>query len=164
MASIIAQSVNEEIIVVESDDQDISVEVLVPGPVLVAEVLVPGQVGYSSERIDVGARGSLFPVPGKHKYYVQGGGQWEFDSMVISVDTPPTGSPIKVDVNVNGSSIYADQANRPTILPGNGFATGGIPDTMVYNSGDYFTFDLDEVGSSVPGADLTLSFRLRKVA
>lgn len=164
MADILAQSLHEDIVLIESDDQDISVEVLVPGPILVAEVLVPGQVGYSSERIDVGARGVLNPVPGGHKYFVQGGGTWEFDSMVIAVGQSPIGSPVVVDVNLNGVSIYANQSNRPSIPPGSSFATGGIPDTMTFDSGDFFTFDLDEVGNIFPGSDLTLTLRLRKVA
>jgi len=74
--------------------------------------------------------------------------------------TPPSGSDIIVDVNKNGSTIFTTQANRPTVP--NGLNKGNIsatPDIPSLAEGDVITLDIDQVGSSTPGADLTVEVR-----
>lgn len=73
----------------------------------------------------------------------------------ISAGTAPTGSSIKVDVNKNGTTIFTNQANRPEI-PAGGNTDTSIPDVTTLLDGDYITFDIDQVGSTVAGSDLVI--------
>lgn len=78
------------------------------------------------------------------------------------VKTAPTGASLIIDINKNGSSIWASTpANRVTIIAG---ATTGNEtdfDTTTLSEGDSLTFDIDQVGSSVAGADLSILLRCK---
>lgn len=79
----------------------------------------------------------------------------------MAVNTAPTGAAIIADVNKNGTTIFTTQANRPTIAAG-AFATAAEVTNMNVTSiaaGDYLTVDIDQVGSTVSGADLSLFIR-----
>jgi hypothetical protein len=75
------------------------------------------------------------------------------------VDTAPTGAALIVDVHLNGTTIYTTQSNRPTIAAAafdSGLAT---PDVQIAAAGDYLTVDVDQVGSTIAGSDLTVVIR-----
>lgn len=74
----------------------------------------------------------------------------------ITAGTAPAGSAVIVDVNVSGTTIFGTQANRPTIAAG-GTTSGKVTgfSTAVIPNGGTITVDVDQVGSSTPGADLT---------
>jgi len=72
-----------------------------------------------------------------------------------SVSQAPVGASIIVDVNLNGTTIFTTQANRPTILAA-GFTDTSIPDVTSVVAGDYLTIDIDQVGSTTPGSNLTV--------
>lgn len=76
---------------------------------------------------------------------------------VACVNTAPTGATIIVDVNLNGVTIYTTTAHRPTIAAG-AFATTTqpTPDVTAAHIGDYLTVDIDQIGSTIAGADLTI--------
>lgn len=75
----------------------------------------------------------------------------------LTANTSPTGAPILVDVNRNGSTVFTTQANRPTIVAGSHSGGPGLsPDVVTLNPGDIITIDIDQVGSSVPGSDLVV--------
>lgn len=77
--------------------------------------------------------------------------------------TAPAGSSLIIDVNKNGTTIYTTQGNRPTIADGaNAGGPGATPDVTGIVAGDYLTVDIDQVGSSVAGADLTVSVIVTK--
>jgi hypothetical protein len=81
-------------------------------------------------------------------------------SVRASVGTAPTGASIIVDVNKNGTTIFGTQSARPTIAA-SGFTnktTGHTVTTIA--DGDYFTVDVDQVGSSVAGANLTVQIEV----
>lgn len=81
----------------------------------------------------------------------------------LMVGTAPTGSSLIVDVNKNGTTIYTTQGNRPTIADGaNAGGPGTAPDVSALAAGDYLTVDIDQVGSSVAGSDLTVSVIVSK--
>lgn len=86
---------------------------------------------------------------------------WEVDSVRASADTAPTGASLIVDVNKNGTTIYTDQANRPTIAASTNTALGGTPDTSAGVSGDYYTPDIDQVGSTIPGSWVIVTMRIK---
>lgn len=73
-------------------------------------------------------------------------------SVYVQIDTAPTGASAIFDVHRNGTTIFTTQANRPTVAAGTNNATSGaidLPDGVV---GDYYTVDVDQVGSTNPGA------------
>ena len=168
LADLIVQSLDEMITLVEAvDTQDITMEVLTPLPTEVIEVWVPGlpgPPGLTIERIDAGINGNLQIGVGRHKFYLGGGGTYVLDSVAVSIGTAPTGQPAIIDINFNGISIYTTQANRPTIAIGANLATIAAHQVVTFASGGYFGFDVDQIGSTFPGADLVATLRLRQVA
>jgi hypothetical protein len=113
-----------------------------PGPVVVT---------YSG-------RDPLTPRTGTIPYYVE-------QDLIIgkvraSCGAAPTGSQLIVDVNVNGTTVYGDQAHRPAIAAGALTAVGGAPTTAGLSAGDYLTVDIDQVGSDTPGAALIVQISL----
>jgi hypothetical protein len=81
------------------------------------------------------------------------------EGVSAAVNTAPTGASIVLDVNKNGVSIYPISAH-PTILATT-FDSGveAVPDTTGIVSGDYLQVDVDQVGSIIPGSDLTVFIR-----
>lgn len=80
-----------------------------------------------------------------------------------AVGTAPTGSAITLDINRNGTTIYGTTSvTAPTISTGAtvGANATAVPTTMAV--GDYLTVDIDQVGSSTPGADLTVMVQWRR--
>ncbi len=73
------------------------------------------------------------------------------------VKTAPTGASVIIDVNKNGTSIWATtQANRLTIAAAALSASQTAFDTTTLAEGDYLTIDVDQIGSTIAGADLTV--------
>lgn len=111
---------------------------------------------------DFAVKGALTVQVGTGRIYFRD--SCVIESVTIGVNTAPTGSTLIVDVNKNGTSIYATtQANRPAIAISAFTANGGTPDTTAIASGDYISCDIDQIGSTVAGSDLTVSIRLRRV-
>lgn len=78
----------------------------------------------------------------------------------IGVKTAPTGSALTVDVNDDGTSLWsATPANRPSISAGSTEDTSGAPDNPTIVAGSDITIDIDAVGSTEPGRDLTVVLR-----
>lgn len=74
----------------------------------------------------------------------------------VVVKTAPTGASIIVDVNKAGTTIFTTQANRPTIAISGTQADSGTPDVTSLAEGDKVTIDIDQIGSTIAGADLTV--------
>ena len=77
-------------------------------------------------------------------------------NVAVSVNTAPTGASILVDVNKNGTTIFTTQGNRPTIAVSTNADNTSTPDVTAIAANDYLTVDVDQVGSTVAGADLTV--------
>lgn len=78
----------------------------------------------------------------------------------IDVKTAPTGAAIIVDVNKNGTTLFTTSSNRPTIAIS---ATAGSQATIENSTvaaGDLITLDIDQVGSTIAGADLTVTIAI----
>lgn len=73
-----------------------------------------------------------------------------------AVGTAPTGATLIVDVNKNGTTIFTTQSARPTIAISGNSTTLSTPAVTTLADGDYITVDVDQVGSTVAGADLTV--------
>lgn len=75
-----------------------------------------------------------------------------------AVNTAPTGSSLIIDVNKNGTSIFTTQANRPTIIAGAfSYTSAASPDITALGAGDYITVDVDQIGSTIAGSNLSVS-------
>lgn len=71
--------------------------------------------------------------------------------------TAPTGASVILDINKNGTSIWnTNQANRLTIAAGANAGTQTTFDTTSLSEGDYLTLDIDQIGSTVTGADMVV--------
>jgi len=90
------------------------------------------------------------------RWFNKTGGAKAITGVFIFCETAPTGADIIVDVNKNGTTIFTTQTNRPTIAASATSGTSGTPDVTSVADGDYLTFDIDQVGSTIPGADLLI--------
>ena len=105
--------------------------------------------------------GSLTVETGMHRLYNNRATAWTIQGVRASVGTAPTGSSLIVDIKANGTTIFTTQANRPTIAVGtqtSGFVTN--MDVTAVAAGAYVTVDIAQVGSTIPGADLTVQFEV----
>jgi hypothetical protein len=99
---------------------------------------------------------------GVHRLYNDSGATWTINSVRASVGTAPTGSSVIVDINISGTTIFTNQANRPSIAAAAN--TSGKITNMDVTSvpvGGYLTVDVDQVGSTAPGSDLTVQVELQ---
>jgi|GEM_PF-2002160 len=105
--------------------------------------------------------GNLAVRVGTHRIYNDSGLTWTIISIRASVGAAPTGSSVILDVNKNGTTIFTTQANRPTITTSTN-TSGKITNMSVTTvaNGDYITVDIDQIGSTISGADLTLQLEI----
>ncbi|QQS20454.1 hypothetical protein IPL85_05800 [Candidatus Saccharibacteria bacterium] len=101
--------------------------------------------------------GTLVVVSGTHRLYNDSGTTWTIRSVRASVGTAPTGSSILIDINSNGSTIFSTQGNRPTIAT-SANTSGKVTnmDITTVADGAYITVDIDQIGSTVAGSNLTV--------
>ena len=94
---------------------------------------------------------------GGHRLYNDTNAAWTITSVRSSVGVAPTGSSVIVDINVNGTTVFTNQANRPTIAA-SASTSGKVTaiDVATIGIGDYLTVDVDQVGSATPGSDLVV--------
>lgn len=74
------------------------------------------------------------------------------------LDTAPTGATtFKADVNLNATTIYGTQGNRPIWVASANAPTVGAHSVTTYSDGDRLSIDVDDVGSTIAGSDLTMT-------
>jgi len=77
----------------------------------------------------------------------------------LVIDTAPTGADLIVDVHKGsgtGTTIFTTQDNRPKITNGNYNGVSSAPDVTSISEGDELSVYIDQIGSTVAGADLTI--------
>lgn len=74
----------------------------------------------------------------------------------LSVGTAPTGQAVIVDVHKNGTTIFTNQADRPSIAASATIGYTTTIDVPSFADGDYFEIIVDQFGSVIPGSDLTV--------
>jgi hypothetical protein len=80
------------------------------------------------------------------------------------VKTAPTGQEIFIDVNKNGSSIFAFSAAARVTIPAAGTTSQETsPGEVVLANLDVLTVDIDQVGSGVAGADLVVVLKVKQL-
>lgn len=76
------------------------------------------------------------------------------------VGTAPTGAALLIDLHKEGTTIFTTQANRPTVAVSQTEApVSQRPDVTKFSAGDTFTLEVDQIGSTVAGADLDVSIQ-----
>lgn len=105
--------------------------------------------------------GTLTVVAGKARFFNDSGGTLTITGVRASVGTAPTGASILVDVNIGGTTIFTTQGNRPAITATN-FTSGKVTNMNVtsWANNTYLTVDVDQIGSTIPGGDLTVQVSL----
>lgn len=74
----------------------------------------------------------------------------------VVVKTAPTGADLIFDINVDGTSIWNSGVDRVRVVAG---ATAGSTTTITNTSitkGDLIKIDVDQIGSTIAGADATV--------
>lgn len=91
---------------------------------------------------------------GAHRFYLK----WNatIDAVEISVGVAPTGSSVIVDVHVSGTTIFTTQSNRPEIAVSGFFDASGTIEDDDHDAGQYVTVNIDQIGSTLPGENLTV--------
>lgn len=120
----------------------------------------PGPAGPSYMTFDFG--GTLAVVVGTMRFRIPVAATLLGVNAAVSL--APTGASIIVDLNKNGTTVFTTQGNRPTIAAAannSGAETTNMNVTSVA-AGDYLTVDMDQVGSTIPGADLVVTVRFRE--
>lgn len=119
--------------------------------------------GLAGPRIQAfSATSTLIVETGVHRLYNDTASAWTINSVRASVGTAPAGASIIIDINVSGTTIFTTQGNRPTITAGNN--TSGKVTNMDVTSvpaGGYLTVDVDQIGSSTAGSDLTVQVEVQ---
>lgn len=108
-----------------------------------------------------GYGGPLAAVTGNGRLYLDS--NYVLYRVRIGVGTSPVGASVKVDVKVNGTSIYTVDANRPTVNSGGHTDLGDAANITTFAPGDYLTVDIMTVGTTTAGSDLTLVVQLRRM-
>jgi hypothetical protein len=102
-------------------------------------------------------KGTVAVATGPARWYNDTGRTLTFNSTRASVGTAPTGASLIVDINKDATTIFTTQGSRPTIAISAFTAQGSAPDVTTIATGSYLTVDIDQVGSTVAGADLTVT-------
>lgn len=110
----------------------------------------------STSVLNLGSVGTLTAAAGKDFAVAPYGGV--IKKIAASVGTAPTGATLIVDINKNGTTIFTTQANRPTVAVSATSATmAGNAEVLTFAAGDLLSIDVDQIGSTVAGANLGVS-------
>lgn len=75
---------------------------------------------------------------------------------LAAVAVAPTGASLIADVNLDGTTIFTAQGNRPTITASSTVSTETVPDVATMTALGKVTVDRDQVGSTVAGGKLVV--------
>lgn len=76
--------------------------------------------------------------------------------------TAPTGAALIFDINKNGTTIWTTQANRLQVAATANYGTQTSFDVTTLAEGDVLSIDIDQIGSTVSGADITVQLKCEK--
>lgn len=92
---------------------------------------------------------------GKLRVYNLTGVTKTITKVYLSVSNAPVGAAIIADVNKNGTTLFTTQTNRPQIAAAAYTGSTATIENNQWADGDYLTLDIDQVGSTSPGFNLT---------
>jgi hypothetical protein len=94
-------------------------------------------------------------MAGVTKFYNDSGVTLAITAVRATLVNGPTGSAAIFDVNIDGLTIFTNQANRPTIAAGTTTHKTTAIDDPSWPDGSYCTVDTDAIGSTFEGQYLT---------
>ena len=99
--------------------------------------------------------GDLAVGVGATRLYNDTGADWTIASVRASVESAPAGGTVVVDVNIDDTTIFTTQANRPAIASAT-LTSGKVTsmDITTVPDGSYLTVDVDT--TTAPAANLTV--------
>lgn len=116
------------------------------------------QAVYAS---DLGAKtivfkfaGTLVTGVGATRFYNDSGVSWTLRAVRATVETSPSGGAVTVDLNINGTTAFTTQGNRPSIASAGTTNKATAIDVTTVADGDYLTADIDV--ATAPAANLTV--------
>ncbi len=116
-----------------------------------------GDAAAAFQTTGFGFSGQLVAGAGQLRWYNRTGFDIEVVGAWAAVGTAPTGANAIFDVNRNGTTIFTTQGNRPTITAGTrGGDMSATPNVTTVADGQYLSVDIDQVGSTIAGADATV--------
>jgi len=71
--------------------------------------------------------------------------------------TAPAGADLQIDINLNGVTIFSSPF---AIADGANSANSAALAVTTITAGDYFSLDIDQIGSGTAGADLMVTIKL----
>jgi hypothetical protein len=83
-------------------------------------------------------------------------GNWTIEKVRAAVNTTPAQQAVECDVQLNGVTIFTDQAKRPSIAAGAYVDDSDAPDVTAMDGDDYLQYGVDQIGIGTVGADLTV--------
>ncbi len=94
--------------------------------------------------------------------------QMDFNATIVAAyaraKTAPSGANLIFDINKNGTSIWATrQGNRLKIASGSNSGSQVLFDTTLLNKNDTLSIDIDQVGSSGAGKDITVKLTIQEI-
>ena len=154
-------------------DLDYAIDVVVGPPGADGAAGPPGADGAAGAAGAAGAQGPAGKVilaghivgvlvagAGGSRIYNDTGGNLNIANVRASLVTPPSGGPATFDVNLNGTTIFTTQANRPSIAAAANASSAAVPDVTVWPNGQYITVDVDLIGTTYAGANATFQIGL----
>jgi hypothetical protein len=75
----------------------------------------------------------------------------------MAVRVAPTDANIICDIHKNGTTIFTTQGNRPTIIATETTEDSSAPDVTSISAGDLIKLEIDQIGASVSGSDLSVT-------
>jgi hypothetical protein len=120
------------------------------------------QMPYTSRVHAFSSSGTLVVSTGSYRIYNDTSASWTIQSVRANVGTAPTGASVIVDVNIDGTTIFTTQANRPTIAVA-GFTSGKVTNMNITTvaAGSYLSIDIDQIGSTIAGSNLTVQVEVQ---
>lgn len=113
----------------------------------------PTPVQQTLFTVDDNVQVGLDPV----RFYNATGVTRAIRKVFISANTAPTGADLIVDIHKNGVTIFTTQDNRPRITAGSYTGQSALIDVTSFGDGEYLQMAVDQIGSIVGGANLSVN-------
>lgn len=106
--------------------------------------------------------GNLQVTTGTFRIYNDFGISFTISKVRASVGVAPLGQSAIIDVLVNGTnSLFSDTAHKPTIAAAGNTAVVTPDAVTTFANGDYLTVNINQIGTTNPGADLSVTVTLQ---
>jgi hypothetical protein len=139
-------------VIVTRDQTDLALDVDSP----TVDIGIPGLRGATGHQIVFGTQGPVSVKTGTVGYYPRVPGRI---IRVTAAVTNQISGTTRVDVNVTGTTVFTNQAHRPTLAStGRQFDDADTIDAPVFAATDYFTADVDTVGLGTTDLIVTVDY------